>query len=264
MSNKFKLGFKDLQQTIANRNYLWFFLALQEIKLRYKRSVIGPLWITISTGIFIFTLGPLYGTIFSKPVDVYIRYFSASYIIWGMLSSTIIDSCVTFTSNEGFIKEVRIPYNTYIFKNITKNFLIFLHNIIIVFVVMFFFPLTPNLNFFLIIPGIILFFINLYSLNTIIAIICTRYRDLSNIVQVVLQMMFFLTPILWEIDRTNGLQKIALFNPLFHMIDIVRAPMLGIMPFGMTYILISISAFILFIVAMYLLNKKINSISLWL
>lgn len=181
-----------------------------------------------------------------------------------MLSATIIDSSLTFTSHESFIKEVRIPYNTYIFKNITKNFLIFLHNIIIVFIVMFFFPLTPNLNFFLIIPGIILFFINLYSFNTIIAIICTRYRDLSNVVQVILQMMFFLTPILWEFDRTNGLQKVALFNPLFHMVDIIRAPILGIMPFGMTYILISISAFILFIVAMYLLNKKINSISLWL
>ena len=264
MSDKFKHGFKDLQQTISDRNYLWFYLALQDIKLRYKRSVIGPLWITISTGIFILTLGPLYGTIFNKPVDVYIRYFSASYIVWGMLSATIIDSSLTFTSHESFIKEVRIPYNTYILKNITKNFLIFLHNIIIVFVVMFFFPLTPNLNFFLVIPGAILFFINLYSLNTIIAIICTRYRDLSNIVQVILQMMFFLTPILWEIDRNNGLQKVALFNPLFHLVDIVRAPMLGLMPFGITYILTSLSAFVLFIVAMFLLNKKINSISLWL
>jgi ABC-type polysaccharide/polyol phosphate export permease len=77
-------------------------------------------------------------------------------------------------------------------------------------------------------------------------------------------MMFFLTPILWEIDRSNGLQKVALFNPLFHLVDIVRAPMLGLMPFGITYILTSLSAFVLFIVAMFLLNKKINSISLWL
>lgn len=90
MSNKFKYAFKDLQQTIADRNHLWLFLALQDIKLRYKRSVIGPLWITISTGIFIFTLGPLYGAIFNKPVDVYIRYFSTSYIIWGCLAQRLL------------------------------------------------------------------------------------------------------------------------------------------------------------------------------
>ena len=120
---------KDWTQGIKKWS-LWSFLALQEIKRRYRRSTLGPFWITISMTIMIFAMGPLYSQIFKVNLESYFLYLSIGYIVWNLIFNTINDLTESFLSSEKFIKQVRLPLSIYILKIIYKNFIVlFFYNL---------------------------------------------------------------------------------------------------------------------------------------
>ena len=94
------------------RNYhLWMVLAWSEIKQRYRRSVIGPFWLTLSTAIMIGAMGPLYGRLFGQPLGDYFSYLAVNIIIWQLISTTVNGACTVFTSSESFILQTRFPFS---------------------------------------------------------------------------------------------------------------------------------------------------------
>ena len=107
----FLLAYQDFFDSIFG-SYVWLHLAKQEVKQRYRRSVLGPFWITISTGIMVAGMGPLYSYLLKQPVGPYFQYIAVSFVIWNFISSSINDSCFSFISAEGFIKVVKLPYTT--------------------------------------------------------------------------------------------------------------------------------------------------------
>jgi ABC-type polysaccharide/polyol phosphate export permease len=207
---------------------IWWGLAWLEIKQRYSRSVIGPFWITLSTGVMVAAMGPLYGALLGQNVAGYIQHLAVSLIIWNFISGSINDAGNAFVGAEGYIKQISLPLSVYVLKLIARNSLMLGHNFAVVFVVLYFLP-PKNLELIWLTPiGLILVVGNLFWLALLLGMFSARFRDIPQLVSNIVQVAFFLSPIIWSAEMLPPSRRyLADFNPLFHFIEIVRAPLLG-------------------------------------
>lgn len=207
---------------------VWWGLAWQEIKQRYRRSVIGPFWISLSTAVMVSGMGPLYGILFGQAVSNYIQHLAISLIIWTFISATINEAGTVFVGAEGYIKQVNLPLSVYVLKLISRNLLMLAHNCIVMLVVLFLFP-PDNFNSIWMAPfGLLLVVCNLCWLVLLLGMLSARYRDIPQLVSNIIQVALFLSPIIWSVEMLPpGRRYLADFNPLFHFIEVIRAPLLG-------------------------------------
>ena len=206
---------------------LWTTLGWNDIRQKYRRSIIGPFWITISMAIFILILGIVYSRIFHVGVSEYLPFLTVGYITWGFISQTTIESCTAFLEGERIIKQIRLPYAVYVLRVVCRNFIIFLHNAVVFVPVAIIFSVNPGLHGLMAIPGLALLCLNLSWVALSLSILNSRFRDLQPIVTTFVQIMLFVTPIMWPLSTLGEATYIAEINPLHHLIDIVRAPLLG-------------------------------------
>lgn len=207
---------------------IWWGLAWQEIIQRYARSIIGPFWLTLSMGVLIAVMGPLYGALFGQNIAGYIQYLALSMILWGFISSCLNEAGSVFISAEGYIKQVSLPLSIYVLKLITKNILIFSHNAVVGFIVLIFLPPVHFQSIWMVPLGLLLVVANLFWFVLLVGMASARYRDFPQLVTNLVTVMFFLSPIMWKADMLTKNQRfLADINPLYHMIEIIRAPLLG-------------------------------------
>jgi ABC-type polysaccharide/polyol phosphate export permease len=209
---------------------VWTILGWDDIRQRYRRSILGPFWITLSMGIFISLLGGIYGRLFHMALATYMPYLSVGYIVWGFIAAVTNDSCVAFQEGARIIKQIKLPYSVYILRTVWRNFIVFLHTIVIFVPVAIYFRVVPGWNLFLAIPGLVLIIVNVIWVSTVLAVVSTRYRDIQPIVGTIVQLMMFATPIMWPVSSLGSASIIAEINPIYHLIEIVRGPTLGAAP----------------------------------
>jgi len=213
------------------RWYLWCFLGWHDIRQRYRRSFIGPFWLTLSMGILVGSLGFLYSSLFKQDVSTFLPYLAAGFIFWGFISTTILESCGTFTSAEGIIKQVPMPLVVHVLRGVARNVVILLHNLAIWVAVALWFWIPLTWSTLLLVPGFILVCANLLWIGLMLAVVCARFRDVAQIVTNAVQIAFFLSPILWKPDFIHhGAFILVDSNPFFHLVSIVREPLLGTAP----------------------------------
>ncbi len=207
---------------------LWWGLAWLEIKQRYSRSMIGPFWITLSMAIMIGAMGPLYGALFGRNVPSYIQHLAVSLIMWNFISTCVNEAGSVFIVAENYIKQVALPLPVYVFKLISKNFLILSHNAVIGIVVLMIVPPQNFQNIFLFPIGLMLVMGNLCWFVLLVGMLSARFRDFPQLVTNIMQVLFFLSPILWTADMLpDDRRYLAEFNPIYHLIEVVRSPLLG-------------------------------------
>jgi len=209
---------------------VWGIMGWDDIRQRYRRSVLGPFWITISMGIFILLLGVIYSRLFHTEIETYLPYLAVGFIVWGFMSAAVNDSCIAFTDTARIIKQIKLPYSIYILRVVWRNFIIFLHTIVIFIPMAIIFKIEPKLSMLLAIPGLVLVTANLIWLTTVVAILSTRYRDIQPIVNTVIQLGMFATPIMWQVSSLGDARIVADINPVYHLIEVTRAPFLGQVP----------------------------------
>lgn len=207
---------------------VWFILGNQDIKLRYRRSAIGPLWITLSMAVTVYTMGFLYGHLLKIKLDYYFPYLAAGVIGWSFISSLIIDCSNSFIESENYIKNQETYFMLFVMRLVFRNFIIFLHNLLVYVPIIFMYRAVLSFNLLLIIPGILLIAINAITWGTLVAIINTRFRDFAQIITSVIQVIFFATPIMWTPDMLPAqLRWIVHYNPFNQFLGLLREPLLG-------------------------------------
>lgn len=205
----------------------WAFLGGHDIRQRYRRSVLGPFWITLSTAILIGGLGVMYAGLFKMDVRDYIPYLAAGMITWNFMSTVLNESCFVFTGAEGSIKAARIPLSSYVLRLVWRNILVFLHNaVVLVAVIVWFLPFNP-IGLLLAVLGLAVIGVFLFWASLMVGLLSARFRDIPQIIVNVLQVVFFMTPIMWRADVLNTRMWIAEINPFYYMLELVRNPLLG-------------------------------------
>ncbi|MBU3540836.1 ABC transporter permease [Polynucleobacter sp. UB-Tiil-W10] len=245
--------------------HLCLFMAWEETKQKYRRSLLGPFWITINSAVFMLAMGPLYGTLMKQPIANYFQYFAVGYVVWNFIASYLNDSCGIFISAEGYIKQIKLPYTFYLFKALAKNSIIFAHNFIIILIVLVFFP-PDNLAYVLFAPlGGVLLVGNLFWMSVLLSIISIRFRDIPQILSNILQLLFFLTPIMWYSTMVAESRSSILvnFNPAYYMLEVVRGPLLGEPPNMLAFKVAGLMLFIGFFISGAIFSKYRSKISYW-
>lgn len=226
-----QIALKDIVESIK-RFPLVGTLGWQDVKQRYRRSALGPFWLTLSMGIMIGSIGIVFGQIFQTPMKEYLPFLASGVILWTFISTVILEGCTGFIAAEGIIKQLPIPLFVHILRIIWRNALILGHNIVILPLVFLIMGKGFSWVIFLSLPGIIVALSNLAWISLLLGILSSRYRDLPQIVSSVLQILFYITPIMWMPshmpDRVGN--SILLMNPVFHTMEIIRAPLLGQVP----------------------------------
>ena len=209
-------------------------LGWQDIRRRYRRSVLGPFWLTISMGMLVALLGTLYGTLLKVEIADYVPFLALGFIVWTLISGLIIDGCTVFISADGIIKQTNLPLSFHVYRRVWCNVLTFFHNSVIFVVVAALFAIWPGWIGLLALPGLVLLCLNGIWVGLLLGIVSARFRDVPPIVASLVRILFFVTPIIWMPElmpgRARMLALVLDFNPLFHLVSLVRAPLLGQAP----------------------------------
>jgi ABC-type polysaccharide/polyol phosphate export permease len=208
--------------------HVWSALGWHDIRQRYRRSLLGPFWFTLSTFIMIGVLGLLYSKLLNQDIRTYLPYLGVGLVLWQFLSTSLLESANGLIGAGFLIKQIRMPLSIHICRIVWRNFSILLHSLPVVMLFSLALGHYPSVHFLLIIPGLLLLLLTGVWMGIVLAILCLRFRDVLPIVTNLLQVAFFFTPIMWSPDLLKDRAWIAHFNPLYHLIEIVRAPMLGL------------------------------------
>jgi len=217
---------------------MWWMLARNDIARRYRRSRVGQLWLTLSMAVMIFGMGIIYASLFGTSMADYLPHLGTGLVLWGLISSIIIESCSSFTDNENIIRQVALPRFSYILRTISRNILIFLHNVIILPFVYLIFGSPINWHTLLFLPGFILVVANIAWVGYGLAIVSARFRDIPQIVQSIVQVMFFVSPVVFKPSQLRVDHPILILNPFASMLDVMREPLLGNLPSMSSYLIL--------------------------
>jgi ABC-type polysaccharide/polyol phosphate export permease len=238
MFDKFYDGLADVKAMLGSLS-IALTLGWQDIRLRYRRSKIGPFWITISTGVMVAMIGIIFGQALSMPMQEYLPFLSTGLILWTFISSAINEGSSAFIEASGMIRQLSIPMSTYTVRVLVRNTVILAHNIVILPVVLLVVGKSLTWNIFYLIPGFFIVLVNVFWISLVSGILCTRFRDMPSIVGNIIQVFFYLTPIIWIpsalTPRTANL--IVEPNPFYHLLEIVRGPVLGYCPSGLSWLI---------------------------
>lgn len=244
---------------------IWLFLSFLEIKNRYVGSFLGPFWITISQIVLVFSIGYIYGGIFNIPPETYMPFLTCGFCCWNLINGCINEGSKCFSGHKEFLNELCISPMTFIYKVVFSNLIIFFHNFFSIFFIFYLtkYPYSPI--FLLSLVGVIFILINAMLVIATLATISERFRDIPSLVTNIMQISFFVTPIIWDpISFKSRAIIILKLNPFWYFISAARDPLLGRMPeLNTYYILLAITA-INFLIARYVYKKFSKRIIYWM
>jgi ABC-2 type transport system permease protein/lipopolysaccharide transport system permease protein len=207
---------------------MWLRLAWLSTRLSYRRTILGPLWITASNALLVVTLGMLYSEILSRDPAVYVPHLCVGLIAWQLVRGTISSACTVFPEAQWLRKQQRLPYSLFVFKMIAQSLIVFVHNLPLLLAVKLIYGVGGGVwGILALLPALVLYVLNALWVGLFFGILVGRLRDLKNVVFSVLHVFFFFTPIIWTPDLLSAKNRYLDFNPFYHYVEIVRAPLLG-------------------------------------
>lgn len=234
LAARHRLAITDLREGLRMWR-LFTTLGWLDIKMRYRGSMLGPFWLTLSTAVMVAALGLLYSTLFRMNLHEYLPFLALSLVLWNFVSALVSEACVCFTSAEGMIRSIRMPYFLYAGQVIVRNFLVLAHNVVVIVVVYLIFHIWPGTRAVLALPALLLWLVDAFGAAILLGAFCARFRDIPPIVASVMQIAFFVSPIIWKPELIQRHAHWLPLNPFFSLFEIVRAPLLGGMPGWQTW-----------------------------
>lgn len=222
-----RLATMDVRESFG----LWrLFVALGwlDIRLRYRGSLLGPFWLTLSTAVMVASLGVLYSALFKMELREYIPFLALSMVLWGYVSAVVGDACHCFTQAEGVIRSIRMPYTLHAARTVVRNLLVLAHNVAVIVAVYAVFDVWPGWAALWALPGLALWVVDGLAACLLLGSLCARFRDIPPIVGSVMQIAFFITPVIWKPELLQGSRaEWLVFNPFYTVLEVVRGPLLG-------------------------------------
>lgn len=236
----------------------------QDILMRYRRSFFGPFWISAVMAVMVLSIGFLYAQVQQQPFRGFLTYLGCGLVAWTFLSTMISEGCQAIIENEAHLRNISLPTPLLSARIVYRNIVVLLHNLLVIGLILLLLGKPWTLFALWALPGYALYILLGLFISIALAPVCARFRDVPQIVASLLQVMFFLTPIFW-VPRPEMLQTFLLdLNPFYHLLEIVRAPLLGNAPTltNWTISLLAVGLAGLLAVALQMFSRR--RIFLWL
>lgn len=212
---------------------LWTHLGWGDILKQYRRSFLGPIWITLNSAIFIVVFSLIGAQLFNLPLDTYLSYFCLGHVFFSFISATINEGCQTYIASEAFLKQTPYPKMAFVFRVLWRNVLMLAHNAPIVLGVLWWSGLLWKMQLGWWLLGLLLTLSAATLAVALLGAMAARFRDVPMIVTSVMQISFFVTPVMWQAQQlTERAQMVVHWNPLAAFLELLRAPLLGQVPSG--------------------------------
>jgi lipopolysaccharide transport system permease protein len=238
-------------------------LSWLDIKLRYRGSLLGPFWLTLSTAVMIGSMGFLYASLFHMDLHEYLPFLALSLVLWNFLGALVGDACICFTSAEGMIRAVRLPFSLYGGRVVMRNLLVLAHNIVVIVVVDVLLDISPGAVALLAIPAFLLWLVVGLALSVLLGAICARFRDIPPIIASIMQMAFFVSAVIWRPEQLKDQEYLLIFNPFYTLLEIVRGPLLGDIPSTEVYLSALVFTVLVLGIAWLLFSRVRGRIAFW-
>lgn len=235
MTPQYDLAINDIAHGALHWR-MWSRMGWQDIRRRYRRTRIGPFWTSLSLALFVVTLGILWARLWHQDPHTYLPYLCSGMVTWVFIAAIVSEGCTTFVANETLIKTLPFPYTLLSCVVVWRNFVVFLHNALIFVGVAIYARIPLTADTLLILPGLLLVGLTGIWVATLLGLFCLRFRDIQQLVASLLQVAMFVTPIFYAPDQLQGeMANIVRYNPLFHYVEVVRLPMMGMAPSSYSY-----------------------------
>lgn len=222
---------------------LWRALAYNDIATRYRGSVLGPFWITLTTAAFAVGIGLVYSQIMQVPATRYLPWITTGVVFWNFLSMSLVEGSTAFISEGIIIRQSSTPLPVFIWRVVLRNLINFAHQVVVLAAVALYFYMNTErgddghylltINLPMAFLGMAAMTLNLGWMVFAAAIISARFRDVLQVIATGLQILFFLSPVIWIPGETRGLSALLLANPAYHLLEVTRNPLLGMaVPFA--------------------------------
>ena len=237
------MGLRDLSMSFQRIGLAWS-LAWHDIVSRYRGSILGPFWITLSMGLMVAGMGVLYARLFNISLHDFIPFVATGIVFFGVISGIINEGCDTFVHASGMLSQTALPMFTFVWRVVFRNLINLAHNLVIILGVLIYFGYWRTMNPLLALIGLVFLVVNAAWIGMLAAIASARFRDVPQIVISVMQFAIFMTPVFWQPTRLGKAHAFLVYNPFYHMLDAVRAPLLGEHPDMHTYSFLALMALI--------------------
>lgn len=252
----------DFKATVdLGRFQRWLYVAWFDFVVTYRKTTLGPFWLLVGPALFIAVLGALYSRVNSVSADVLIPHLTIGLILWTLIGGFVTKSTTVFQRNRAQILQGSMSLTDIVMVDVITIFLQFLHQIIIIVVVLLIFRQDIGLYALVSLLGLTVLIANGLWLSMAFGILGARYRDLYQVAAAIMRMAFLATPIIWV--TRPGLGPFLLLNPFYHFLEIVRAPLLGNpVPFVSWAVVLALTAGG-FIFAVFLYRRYGRLVPLW-
>lgn len=200
-------------------------------------------------------VGILYSQLFNQEIRTYIPWLAIGLVFWQYFSSSIVEGCDSLIFSSSIIKQTSLPVITFIFRTIYRNLIVLVHQAVVLVAVILFFR-VQHCNVLLALVGVVLATVNLAWMALVLSIVSARFRDVPQVIVSVMQLLLFLTPVFWRPEGINSHRAILTANPLYHMLEVTRRPLIGEMPATSSYVTLLIAAGVGLLVTLVLFARS--------
>ncbi|MBX9497376.1 ABC transporter permease [Yersinia enterocolitica] len=243
---------------------LIFHMAYSDTKARYKRSMLGPLWLTLGAAVGVVGLGLVWSQLLHQERSELIPSLTVGLLLWQFISGCVIESTSTFVRQSQIIRNLQLPFFIHPIQLIVRQSITLAHNLIVLVVVLIIYPQNLGLVSLLSIVGFAIVLINLLWISVMLSIIGARFRDVEQIVQALMPIIFFLTPVLYKAGHAGVNQAIIWLNPFTYFITLVRDPLFGNIPAVFVYQITIGMAIVGWGVTLIIFNRFAPRIAFWI
>lgn len=242
----------------------WVTLAWTDIRGRYRRTLLGPFWTTINSIVFVVIISSVYALLWQVSLKEFLPFVAAGYFIWIYFAGCLTESCGVFMASGEIIKTVPISPMSLIMRVIVRNIFVLLHNIVVFIPIAFIFDVSLKYVL-LALPGIVVVSLFLAGCAMCVSFLCARFRDFEQVMASLLMLLFFITPILWD-DKIlpQKASFLSEYNLVFHLIEVIRAPMLGELPALMSIVVSLACMVVTLILGVFVYVKNRHKLAYWL
>jgi ABC-type polysaccharide/polyol phosphate export permease len=253
---------EDIYRAISLRRVVTF-MALSDLRARYKRSVLGPFWLSLSTAAGSAGLGFLWSELMKIDAHTFVPTLTAGLILWQLISGVIVESTTIFSRQASIIRNLNLPLSIHPAQLVFRHLINFAHNAPVFIIAALSLGMSFKWTVWLVFPFLILVILNLLWVGMLVSLLGARFRDLEYFVASVMPLLMFVSPVFYRPNYLPISGTVIWFNPLSHLIELVRYPLLGEMPPAFVLQTNLVMLALGWTVTLWLFNRKHHRVAFW-
>ena len=225
--------FQDLVAAFKAPGF-WLYGAWIDTSLRYRSQALGAFWMVVGTLAFVVILGTLYSRVLRSNSETYMAHIATGFVLFMFLRQSLQLSTRLFKKNQSMIQNGYVKYVEYVLRMLGGQLIDLGYNLLIVIGAIVLTPVHVTTADFILLLTVPLFLLTVLGICFLLSVVGARYPDVAELMQTILRLFFFITPIIWMPQAAGKGAAIGAFiyaNPFYYLLEIIRGPLVyGVVP----------------------------------